>query len=84
MRLGLPDAAPRILNPSRVQRLHNVCAEGYPMNKILSTAEDYKTRVQREAQARYLSAEYHRHQDIVIGTYTEIVAAVVGTSISFQ
>jgi len=54
------------------------------MNKILSTAEDYKTRVQREAQARYLSAEYHRHQDIVIGTYTEIVAAVVGTSISFQ
>ena len=51
------------------------------MNDILTNAKKYRDKITREAKAHYLSAEYHRHQDMFLGAIATIVTALVGTGI---
>jgi hypothetical protein len=40
------------------------------MSNILADAQEYKRVVYRLAKAHYVSAEYHRHRAMVLGTIT--------------
>lgn len=51
------------------------------MNDILKKAEEYRKKVTKEASAHYLSAEYHRHQHMLLGAIATIITALVGTGI---
>ena len=51
------------------------------MNDLVTNAQRYMKTAHREAKAHQISAEYHRHHDMVFGTITTVVTAVVGTSI---
>jgi hypothetical protein len=76
---GAARAAPNSLYRSRM-----VSDDGRvdtPMNPIFATAQRYQAEVAREARAHYVSAEYHRHQDMLLGGLAAITTAALGAGV---
>jgi hypothetical protein len=56
-------------------------AKAYNTNDILKSAASYQYEFARMAEAHRLSAEYHRGRDLSLGVFSQLITAVLGTTV---